>query len=437
MGLTRWLGRRAAEADVPLLVVVGAGGRSVADEVALLPGVRVVDSPRAATVLLVVGRVTPALLGPLLQVHDQLPVPRATVWWPVDGDGGEALRAALANLVIARAGDGPGLRALFAELLRGARSSDPAALPDVDPAEWRGVGPYGQGGTGMTGGVPYGRPLAARAPDSDGLELDQLPLHVGPLFPPFPPGLVLDIQLQGDVIREVAIGDNPYVVGGSNSPEALDTAVFVEALGAPQPVATLELARARHHLRWAAGALRLHGLEDDGVRLLRLARSLAPEDRPEVDAVVRRLGRRRSLSWATRGVGVVAAEHAPPGPVARAAGVAADARVDDPAYRGLEVSAVVHEDGDAHARLYQRLAEATQALDIAERAGSRVRQPGPPLEGPRGPLVAGESHPSVALLELLPRLLVGQEWGDAMTAVASLDVDVEEAALSPREATPA
>jgi len=265
VGLTRWLGRRAAEADVPLLVVVGAGGRSVADEVALLPGVRVVDSPRAATVLLVVGRVTPALLGPLLQVHDQLPVPRATVWWPVDGDGGEALRAALPNLVVAGAGDDPGLRALFAELLRGARSSDPAALPDVDPAEWRGVGPYGQGGTGMTGGVPYGRPLAARAPDSDGLELDQLPLHVGPLFPPFPPGLVLDIQLQGDVIREVAIGDNPYVVGGSNSPEALDTAVFVEALGAPQPVATLELARARHHLRWAAGALRLHGLEDDGV----------------------------------------------------------------------------------------------------------------------------------------------------------------------------
>jgi hypothetical protein len=437
VGLTRWLGRRAAEVDVPLLVVVGAGGRSVADEVALLPGVRVVDSPRAATVLLVVGRVTPALLGPLLQVHDQLPVPRATVWWPVDGDGGEALRAALANLVIARAGDGPGLRALFAELLRGARSSDPAALPDVDPAEWRGVGPYGQGGTGMTGGVPYGRPLAGRAPDSDGLELDQLPLHVGPLFPPFPPGLVLDIQLQGDVIREVAIGDNPYVVGGSNSPEALDTAVFVEALGAPQPVATLELARARHHLRWAAGALRLLGLEDDGARLLRLARSLAPEDRPEVDAVVRRLGRRRSLSWATRGVGIVAAEHAPPGPVARAAGVAADARVEDPAYRGLEVSAVVHEDGDAHARLYQRLSEATQALDIVERAGSRIRRPGPPLEGPRGPLVAGESRPSVALLELLPRLLVGQEWGDAMTAVASLDLDVEEAGVSRREATPA
>ena len=67
-------------------------------------------------------------------------------------------------------------------------ASSPDALPDLDPAPWRGVGPFGQGGTGMTGGVPYGRPLAGRADDRDGLKLDQLLVRVGPFLPPFPPG---------------------------------------------------------------------------------------------------------------------------------------------------------------------------------------------------------------------------------------------------------
>lgn len=452
--MTRWLARGAAAADVRVLPVVGAGGRAAAAQVPLLAGVRVVDSPRAANLLLVVGRVTPPLLRPLLAVHDQLPTPRATVWWPVDeAEDDQGLRAALPALVVAPVGNGGALRSVFAELLSGDRRSDPPALPDDEPAEWRGVGPYGQGGTGMTGGVPYGRPLAGRAPDPDGLELDQLPLRIGPVFPPFPPGLVLHIQLQGDVIREVTVGDNPFLGGlHGPAPGALDTAVFVEALDGPQPVAILEVARARHHLRWAARALRLHGLEADARRLLALARSLAPEPgrpaaelarragqqhRPTVDALVRRLRRHRTLSWATRRVGVVAPEQVSGGPVARASGVGVDARLDDPAYDGIDFSPVVHHGGDAHARLCQRLAEAVQALELAERTGSRLRHPGPPVEGPRGPLATGEPFPSIALVGLLPRLLVGQEWGDAMTTVASLDLDLEEAAVGRRAAAPA
>lgn len=427
----------AAGADVPVLPVAGAGGRVAAEEVALLPGVRVVDTPRAANVLLVVGRITPALRRPLLRVHDQLAAPRATVWWPADGQGDdEALPAAMPDVVVGRAGDGGALRRVLADLLSGARRSDPPALADDDPAEWRGVGPYGQGGKGMTGGVPYGRPLAGRAPDPDGLELDQLPLHVGPMFPPFPPGLVLDVQLQGDVIRDVSVGENPFADDQRRAPVALDTAVFVEALTAARPVATLEVARARHHLRWAARALRLHGLHADALRLLALARSVGPAHRGAVDDLAHRLRRRRSLRWATGDVGVVAADHVSGGPVARAAGRAADARLDDPAYDGIDFSPVVHEGGDARARLGQRLAEAAQALDLAERAGSRLRQPGPPLEGPRGPLAAGEPLPSAALLGLLPGLLAGREWGDAMTTVVSLDLDVEEAAVGRRAVTP-
>lgn len=435
------MARLASGADAPIFPVVGVGGRLAAEELRLLSGIRVVDHPRAAALVVVVGRLTRALLHPTLIVHDQLPAPRTTVWIPAgpDGEGDpEGLLAAFPAITIVRPGDVCGLRAVFTGLVSGARPSDPPALPDMEPAKWRGVGPYGHGGAGMTGGVPYGRPLPARAPDPDGLELDQLPLQIGPLYPPFPPGLVLHVGLQGDVVRQAFVGANPYRAWpGDPSPGPLDTAPFVDALDAPASVADLELARARHHLGWVAGFLRLHGLGARGLRVSAVARSLSLADRTAVDALARQLGRSRSLAWATDGVGV--ADRAlldrletelPSGPVRRSAGEAHDARSDDPAYEGLGFEPVVHPEGDARARLRQRLAEASQALALAERAGARIRQPSFPLEGPRGTLRPGASMPSAALVALLPELLAGSEWGDAVTTVASLDLDVEEAAIS-------
>lgn len=436
MGLSGWLAGLAAGADVPVFTVVGAGGRLLAQEAALLPGVRVVDTPRAANLLLVTGRITAPLLRPLLSIHDQLPTPRATVRW-ISGSADDGLASALPGVVAGRPGDGGALQSVFRELVSGARPSDPPALADEEPGAWRGVGPYGQGGTGMTGGVPYGRPLAARAPDPDGLELDQLPLHVGPIYPPLPPGLVLDVGLQGDVIREVTVGTNPFAAAPDEPVAAeLDTALFIEALTGARSVAELELARTRHHLRWAAATLRLHGLDSLGLRLLAMSRSPVPEQRCELERLVRRLRRSRSLAWATRGIGTVLPEQVDAGPVARAAGRDIDARLADPAYGDLGFAPVVVGGGDAWARLQQRLAEAVQSLELAARAGTRVRQPGPTLEGPRGPLRVGEPLPSRGLLDLLADLLVGREWGDAMTTVASLDLDVEEAAYE-RVATPA
>jgi hypothetical protein len=438
MGL---IARLASGADVPVFPVVGAGGRLAAEVLPLLPGVRVEDTLRAATVLVVVGRLTRALLHPALVVHDQLPHPRATVSIPTGSNGftdPEDLVSALPSVTTVGANDAGGLRTVFTDLISGVRSSDPPALPDMEPARWRGVGPYGHGGTGMTGGVPFGRPLPGRAPDPDGLELDQLPLQLGPLHPALPPGLVLHIGLQGDVVRHAAMGANPYQTWpGDPAPGPLDTASFVDALRSPTPVADLELARARHHLHWVAEALRLHGLGALGLRVSALAGSLSLADHRTVQSITRRLARSRSLAWATAGVGVADDKlldgletRLEAGPVRRAAGEERDARSDDPAYQGLGFEPVVHHQADAWARLRQRLAEATQAMDLAERAGDRIRHPGPALEGPRGTLRLDAALPSTALCELLPTLLAGSEWGDAVTTVASLDLDVEEAALS-------
>ncbi|MDP8970744.1 MAG: hypothetical protein M3N52_09695, partial [Actinomycetota bacterium] len=142
-----------------------------------------------------------------------------------------------------------------------------------------------------------------------------------------------------------------------------------------------------------------------------------------------------------RGVAVVAADllrGTAAGPVARAAGLADDVRTTDAAYARLGFEPVTHHAGDALARCRQRIAEAEQALALAARAtrSGAVTSPRGRVESPRGQLTLG-SAPSGFLVSLLAGLLAGMEWGQAVTAVASLDIDLEEAAAEQPLAAPA
>lgn len=434
MGVRGALARLASGSPAPVFAAVGQGAREAVEELRLDARLHLVDSPRHASVLLLAGCFPGPLLRPALRVHDQMPRPRATVWWPAEAPAGR-LRDAFPDAMVVGAEDdvAAALLRAHAALLRGERASEPARQPDVPPHPWRGVGPHGQGGKGMTGGFPYGRPLAKRAPARDGLELDQVPLRIGPFFPPFPPGLVLEAKLQGDVVQEVAVGGNPSRYAPVAQAGSPDARLFAAALTGPVPIATLEMARARHHLRWLAHMLRVHGLDALGLRALRLARTLRPEDAGAIEGLRRLLKRTRALGWATAGVGHIAPERLAgtgTGPVVRAAGLAEDARTEDPAYRALGFEPVVHEDGDARARWRQRLAEAVQALALASRAGEQETEPVGRIEAPRG-VWTTERRPTGALLALLPSLLAGLEWGDAVATVVSLDLDLEEAAEAP------
>jgi Ni,Fe-hydrogenase III large subunit len=148
----------------------------------------------------------------------------------------------------------------------------------------------------------------------------------------------------------------------------------------------------------------------------------------ELATLSRLLERSGSLTWSTEGVGITAPELVAGrrlGPVARAAGLVDDARSEDAAYRALGFEPIVQPPaarGDARARWRQRLAEARQSLDLAQRAGDRVAGPGA-AEGPRGRGNV-DPPPIATLLSLLPALLSGAEWGDAVATVVSLDLEL-------------
>lgn len=427
MGVRSALAAVAGRAPVPVFAIAGRGTRERAQDLLLDPAVDVVDSPRPANVLLLTGDIPSALLPPAVVAHDAMSHPRCTVWWRL-GTAEDHVTPNFPRAIVVEEEDVvPALRRVHRDLLEGSLPSEPPVLPDVDPAPWRGVGPYGQGGSGMTGGVPYGRPMPDRAEDRDGLMLDQLAVRIGPLLPALPAGLTLDVKLQGDVIQEVSIETDDSSDARGSIPPLLRP--FLLAMHDPVPVAELELARARSHLRWIAWALRVHGLPALAERALRLAHRVGPGDGGAVRSLARSVRRTRVLGWSARGVGVVPAEGLSGlglGPVARASGADEDARAGESSYRGLGFETIVHDEGDAAARWRQRLAEAAQSLDLADRAGDRSIEPAGRVEGPHGLLQPGDA-PADRLLPLLPEILAGLEWGDAVTTLASLDLELEEA----------
>jgi hypothetical protein len=203
--LRRW----AATAPVPVHAVAGADGLAGLEDLALDPGVTLTDSPRHAAVLVVRGTLREVDRDHLHRLHDQMPHPRATLWWGTAPGDGEGLR------VDAQASPLEPLRAVWAELMSNDRPSEPDLQPDMPPNEWRGKGDFGQGGEGMMGGVPYGRPMAMTDDDlRDGLALDAYTAEVGPFLSALPPGLLLTVTLQGDVLQSAEVVRAPYTQAG-------------------------------------------------------------------------------------------------------------------------------------------------------------------------------------------------------------------------------
>ncbi|MCQ4320807.1 hypothetical protein [Stutzerimonas stutzeri] len=412
-----FLQRLAAGRPAPVFVVSGMAGAGARNALLLDPRIDVVDSPRHATILLVAGGVPADQHQALRRLHAQLPRPAATLWYRSDP---------LTELDHARRIDR--LDDLPAEAIRlhralidGSTPGDPDLLPDQPPHPWQGKGMHGQGGEGMMGGVPYGRPMAMAMMQDlrDGLQLDSLSFTLGPFYPALPPGLQLKLTLQGNLLQKAMIESSAYPVHLSP--------LFFEALKRPVPIAALEIERARYHLHRLAHLMRLAGLSSLAQRTLLDAVRLQPGARlPDLHRRVTRSGLLHSID---AGLGQLDLQQARMlGGVAwRAAGMPSDARSEDPSYVRIGFKPLTREGSDIRARLCQLVAEITQALALAAAADQAGLQTGNTerVETPRGELTA-EQRPADAS-HLLMGLLPGLEWSQALLLIASLDI----AALSP------
>jgi hypothetical protein len=302
-------------------------------------------------VLVVAGDVPDDGYAPLARVHDQVPQPRRVVWWRPHG--ATAPESFLPGATIVD--DVGSIAPAVAAHRRGADD----LLADVPPSPWRGLGEHGQGGEGMMGGVPFGRPMAMTADDRDGLALDPLSFSAGPYLPWWPALVALDATVQGDVVQAAAlrrIGD----------------------AGGRRHTAPTARARARRHLVWLSEFLHVLGLHALARRSLRLASSEATTAR-HVRRLQRLLVGTGALRLATRGVGVV---HVPGGATAT----------------------------DAETRWRRRLDDAAAMLTAGEDAAE-------PSSVPRV-----DVHWDDDALQRVATVLGGAPWDEAVTTIISLDL---------------
>lgn len=303
-------------------------------------------------------------------------------------------------------------------------------------------------------------------PSADGLIMEQARAVVGPLGAALPTGLILELELDGDVVSEAQISSALSIPAADEGPAdplaaqsyewALARRVGAEPLEPATVVLHLmatELERALSHVMWLARFAGLLGWLDLTERLWAGAapligwRSAPRESLSEIDAAAtepladclaslldgkRLAGRTRGLATVESGT---CAELGIGGPIGRAGGGQEDLRSGDAAYRALEFSPVGRERGDAEARCLLRAEEALAALRLAnaaQRAGELPHENGP-VEGPRGPVaappidgarppVAGDSAAVEATRALAARSAVGRELAPALAAVASFDL---------------
>lgn len=318
----------------------------------------------------------------------------------------------------------------------------------------------------------------------DGLPMEWIKTAFGPLFPGFPGGLAPMLTLDGDTVAAATLTTGiTYRDLATSLPGPVGT--FPDRLSVLDPLApvayrllaeralgvsldpyaasrsraqwigALERERAINHLGWLAAFGALLGIDWLATRAAGITRALvgAPDIatihqlRTEIDRLLRDTERIPLLGRRLIGIGALdqAAVATARGPVARASGVATDARGTDPAYQALGFVPVLRDGGDVLARLQVRLAEISQSLNLVAAAGAIATVPAtisPDMSGtgiatvetPRGTATLhlevdhGHVHaahvqtPSAANSALVPPVAEGAEVADALVAIASLDL---------------
>ena len=305
MGMREWLATRAVRATQVLLVECpGAWAVRVSTERAVAQrGWRITASPATADVLIVAGRPAGELAEVLDRLWGAMPGPRARLDIGAQTDIGTSLDevAKLLTDLWAQAedaahrpnrgsstGDQHGETAHAGH--KGMDHSVDAGMQNDDDADTdhggMDHGGMDHGGMEM---APDGIPLAEGSDeDRDGLEMDAVPVRLGPVLPHWPAGLVLDVTLHGDLVVDATahlVDDNDVNTAGSEEAAVARACDDVAAL--------LDLAG------WPDGATRARAARDGFL-----------DRREDSSAAIltdlrRRVAASRLLRWSLRGVGVL------------------------------------------------------------------------------------------------------------------------------------
>lgn len=412
----------AAKSSLPVFVVEGRDGHARSHRFFSQGNAHPTKSPRHAQALLVVGHVPENLHEAIARLHDQMPHPRISVWW------GTPMPSALASAAIEVSDEGsvPMPADLAARVFAADYVSEVDLQKDEPPAPWRGLGDYGQGGEGMMGGKPYGRPMAMTGDDiRDGLQLDQHTIRIGPFFPNLPPGFGMEVDLQGDVIQDINQVHPPFPL------DATLLEPFRAAHSKPVPIPRLERLRATSHLEHIARYLRFCDLNSVAARFDGAATQLYAGKTPTLKTLHQLLLSSAALRATEPGFGRLdrVLLDRISGPARRAGGDPEDLRSQEPTYRNLDFVIVQQEEGDLRARLRQWMLEAEAALQLAldaERASTYFRATAHAVEGPAGPVppqtAATENDGFIEPSPAFKQTLLGMEWHEALLFIASFDV---------------
>ena len=314
MGLNFLAGR--AVRVVRVLVVTAPDAfviRVAAERAVIARGWRLASTPAEADVLFQAGRVFGELVEVAGRLWDQLPGPRARVAAEVVTAVGAALDEAATLLLddSLQAEDAAGRTAPDLGQDSGGMDMDGGSMDhgsmdhgnmDHEDMDHSGMDHSGMdhGDMGMDMNMsPDGIPLAEGSEDDrDGLEMDVLPVRLGPVLPDWPDGLVLDVTLHGDVILTA-------------------DARFVDTGGGDSSLPVVEVDPATDAARTCddmAAVLSLAGWPD-AAALARAARN-AVLDRRDIDALAtlenvrRRVVTSRILRWSLRRTGTIDPERA-------------------------------------------------------------------------------------------------------------------------------
>lgn len=335
--------------------------RIAAERALATRGWRVAGSAADADALLCCGEPGPELDPLVERLFAQLPRPQARERAYHPGE----VAAALDQIAAALRADDPAPDPTEDEPAR-AEDADQPAVDDAD------MNHADMDNGDMSG--PGGIPLAGGDQDRDGLEMDVLPVRLGPVLPAWPAGLVLSVTLAGDLISDCHAG-----LIGLQTEAALRLQVSRRehaALAADRIGWLLLLAgagRAERQLRQVRDGL-LDGAEIPWCagRLRRLAD---------------RVSRSRLLGWSLRDLG----------------------RIDQGSLR--EMDHPLDWSGDVLDRLHRRLSGLSELL--AELTDPTVRS-----DLPEGPSM------NRAGLDLVADTVRGLDLGAARLVIASIDIDL-------------